>query len=220
VGRPDVTRAPARRARSAPPPVGTRTSAPRLRLQSISRKGEVRFAVRTEHRLWGHRRTDGVPSLSVVKALLLGAYLDDPRVRGRPLRCRRPPPHRPDDPPLGQRGATRVLAFVGPARVRATARRVGMRRFAWTRRVGRSRIDASDQTRFFLHFEAHVVARHRATALHLLRTVVRSQRWGVAARAARRLALYFKGGWGAGTGLIEHQVALLRPGAIASRWPC
>jgi hypothetical protein len=48
--------------------------------------------------------------------------------------------------------------------------------------------------------EAHVVARHRATALHLLRTVVRSQRWGVAARAARRLALYFKGGWGSGTG--------------------
>ena len=41
------------------------------------RKGEVRFAVRTEHRLWGYRRTEGVRTLSVVKALLLVAYLDD-----------------------------------------------------------------------------------------------------------------------------------------------
>ncbi|MGZ6673499.1 MAG: hypothetical protein ACXVFM_14215 [Solirubrobacteraceae bacterium] len=45
------------------------------------RKGEVRFAVRTENRLWGYHRTDGVHSASVVKALFLVAYLDDPRVR-------------------------------------------------------------------------------------------------------------------------------------------
>jgi uncharacterized protein (DUF2141 family) len=51
------------------------------------RRGEVRFAVRTEDRLWGHRRTDGVHSASVVKALFLVAYLDDPRVRSRPLRA-------------------------------------------------------------------------------------------------------------------------------------
>ncbi len=177
------------------------------------REGEVRFAVRTDDRLWGYRRTDGVHSASVIKALLLVAYLDDPRVRGRPLRAA---DHRLIDPMIRRSdndAATDVLEFVGAARVRATARRVGMRRFRLNPLVwGGSRIDASDQTRFFLHFEAHVVARHRPTAMHLLRTVVPSQRWGVARVRPDGWRLYFKGGWGAGTGLVDHQVALLRHG--------
>jgi hypothetical protein len=178
-----------------------------------ARKGEVRFAIRTEDRLWGYRRTDGVHSASVVKALFLVAYLDDPRVRSRPLRAA---DHRLVDPMIRRSdnaAATRVLAYVGAGRVRATARRVGMRRFRLATGLwGASRIDASDQTRFFLHYEAHVVARHRVTALRLLRTVVRSQRWGVARVRPDGWRLYFKGGWGSGTGLVDHQVALLRAG--------
>lgn len=178
------------------------------------RQGQVRFAVRTDDRLWGYRRTDGVHALSVVKALLLVAYLDDPRVRARALRAA---DHRLIDPMIRRSdnaAATRVLDYVGAARVRAMAGRVGMRRFELvTDPWGASRIDASDQTRFFLHFEAHVVARHRVTALRLLRTVVPSQRWGVARARPRGWQLYFKGGWGAGIDLIEHQVALLRSGA-------
>ena len=93
-----------------------------------------------------------------------------------------------------------------------------MRRFRLDRVVwGHSRIDASEQTRFFLHFEAHVVARHRATALHLLRTVVPSQRWGVARVRPDGWRLYFKGGWGSGSGLVDHQVALLRCGRAPRR---
>jgi len=177
------------------------------------RQGEVRFAVRTDDRLWGYRRAEGVHSASVVKALLLVAYLDDPRVRSRPLRAA---DHRLIDPMIRRsdnQAATRVLAYVGAARVRATAHRVGMRRFQLVTGLwGASRIDASEQTRFFLHFEAHVVARHRATALHLLRTIVPSQRWGVARVPPDGWSLYFKGGWGSGTGLVDHQVALLRAG--------
>ena len=179
-----------------------------------TRNGEVRFAVRTDGHLWGYRRADGVHSLSVVKALLLVAYLDDPRVRGRRLRAA---DQRLIDPMIRRSdngAATRVLAFVGAARVQATASRVGMRRFRLVAGVwGASRIDASDQTRFFLHFEAHVVARHRATALHLLRTIVPSQRWGVARVRPDGWRLYFKGGWGSGPDLVDHQVALLRAGA-------
>jgi Beta-lactamase enzyme family len=177
------------------------------------RKGSVRFAVRTDERLWGYRRTDGVHSASVVKALLLVTYLDDPRVRGRPLRAA---DRRLIDPMIRRSdnvAATRVLAYVGPRRVRAQAGRVGMRRFVLNPTIwGASRIDASDQTRFFLHIDAHVVARHRATAMHLLRTVVASQRWGVARVRPDGWRLYFKGGWGSGTGLVDHQVALLRTG--------
>jgi Beta-lactamase enzyme family len=177
------------------------------------REGLVSFAVRTDERLWGYRRTAGVHSASVVKALFLVAYLDDPRVRGRRLRAA---DHRLIDPMIRRSdntAATRVLAYVGPARVRAAARRAGMRRFRLDPVVwGRSRIDASEQTRFFLHIEAQIVPRHRATGLHLLRTVVSTQRWGVARVRPDGWRLYFKGGWGSGSGLVDHQVALLRAG--------
>src|SRR5436190_16924177 len=58
-----------------------------------------------------------------------------------------------------------------------------------------------------------VVARHRATALHLLRTIVPGQRWGVARVRPDGWRLYLKGGWGSGPGLVDHQVALLRAGS-------
>jgi hypothetical protein len=177
------------------------------------RKGSVRFAVRTDRRLWGYRRTAGAHSASVVKALFLVAYLDDPRVRARPLRAA---DHRLIDPMIRRSdnaAATRVLAYVGPARVRAAARRAGMGRFRLDPVVwGKSRIDASDETRFFLHIDAQVVPRHRATAMHLLRTVVPSQRWGIGRARPGGWQLYFKGGWGSGTGLVDHQVALLTHG--------
>jgi Beta-lactamase enzyme family len=179
-----------------------------------SRAGGVRFAVRTEHHLWGYKRTDGVHSASVVKALLLVAYLDDPRVRSRRLRAA---DHRLIDPMIQRsdnKAANKALAFVGPERVRRTARRVGMSRFVLNPIVwGGSRIDASDQTRFFLHFEAHVVPRHRATAMRLLATVIPEQRWGIGEVSHDGWRLYFKGGWGSGTGLVDHQVALLTHGS-------
>jgi hypothetical protein len=178
-----------------------------------TRAGQVSFAVRTQGHLWGYRRTRGAHSASVVKALLLVAYLDDPRVRSRRLTAA---DHRLIDPMIRRSdnaAATKVLAFVGAGRVRRTARRVGMRRFRLNPFVwGGSRIDASDQTRFFLHYDAHVAARHRATAMHLLRTIVPEQRWGIGRVRPDGWRLYFKGGWGSGTGLVDHQVALLTHG--------
>jgi Beta-lactamase enzyme family len=178
-----------------------------------TRAGQVSFAVRTQRRLWGYRRARGVHSASVVKALLLVAYLDDPRVRGRRLTAA---DHRLIDPMIRRsdnKAATKVLAYVGADRVKRTAARVGMRRFELNPGVwGGSRIDASDQTRFFLHYDAHVVTRHRATAMHLLRTIVPDQRWGIGQVRPDGWRLYFKGGWGSGPGLVDHQVALLTHG--------
>jgi beta-lactamase class A len=178
-----------------------------------TRAGRVTFAVRTDKGLWGYHRTEGVHSASVVKALLLVAYLDDPQVRSRRLTAA---DHRLIDPMIRRSdnvAANKVLAYVGARRVQAAAARVGMRRFELNPRVwGGSRIDASDQTRFFLHYDAHVVARHRATAMHLLRTIVPEQRWGIGQVRHDGWRLYFKGGWGSGTGLVDHQVALLTHG--------
>jgi hypothetical protein len=180
-----------------------------------TRAGIVSFALRTEHRTWGWRATRTVPSASVLKAMLLVAYLDDPRVRDRPLDAA---DHRLIDPMIERSdnaAATSVLGFVGPSEVYGVARRAGMRRFTLDPDIwGLSRIDAADQARFFLHIDADVVARHRATAMHLLASVIPSQRWGIGRLHLPGWQLYFKGGWGAGTGEVEHQVVLLRHGAV------
>jgi hypothetical protein len=179
-----------------------------------TRAGDVSFAVRTEHRAWGWRVDRTVPSASVLKAMLLVAYLDDRRVRDRPLTAA---DNRLIDPMIERsdnEAATSVLGFVGPTGVYGVAHRAGMRHFTLDDNIwGLSRIDAADQARFFLHIDREVVPRHRATAMHLLASVTASQRWGIGRLRLPGWQLYFKGGWGAGTGEVEHQSILLRYGA-------
>src|SRR5205807_9720481 len=59
-----------------------------------------------------------------------------------------------------------------------------------------------------------LVQRHRAYAMALLAGIVPSQRWGIGEVAPRGWKLYFKGGWGYGTGLLDHQVVLLVRGCV------
>jgi hypothetical protein len=188
---------------------------PAARRYLEQRAGNVSFAVRTEQRLWGYRRLRVVPAASVLKAMLMVAYLNRREVRDRPLRDRdlrllRPMIRRSDNVT-----ASYIRNLVGNRGLRRLARRVGMRRFTpvahpW----GHSLVNAADQTRFFLRIERFVPERHRRRALRLLHSIVPSQRWGVAQVAPPRWELYFKGGWGSGTGAVDHQVALLRRGRL------
>jgi hypothetical protein len=177
------------------------------------RPGTVAFAVRTDKAVWGRDLDRPVQSASVVKALLLVAYLRDPAVRGRALRR--------DDRRLlspmirwsQNRAASSVVARLGPARINAVAHRAGMPSFRLDPVIwGRSLITAREQSRFFLHIDALVPERHRAYAMQLLRTVVHTQRWGLGEVIPRGWTAYFKGGWGSGRGLVDHQVALLQRG--------
>jgi hypothetical protein len=177
-----------------------------------ARQGSVTFAVRTEGRLWGRGVDRQVPSASVFKAMLLVTYLRRPDVRDRELAggdraLLRPMIRRSDNA-----AATRVRNIVGNAAVVRLARRAGMTRFAIAEVWGLSRITARDQTRFFLRIERLLPKRHRAYALKLLRTIVPSQRWGMAQVIPAGWTLYFKGGWGSGTGAVDHQVGLLARG--------
>ena len=179
---------------------------------AAGRLGQVSFAVRTERRLYGMAPWRTVPAASVLKAMLLVAYLRQPDVRGRGLRrgdlALLAPMVRWSDNVC----ASRVRDIVGNGSLVRLARRVHMRFFAPAAIWGLSRIDAADQARFFLHLERFVPRRHRRTAFRLLRTVVPAQRWGIARARPRGWALYFKGGWGSGSGAVDHQVALLRRG--------
>ena len=178
------------------------------------RAGLVSFAVVDEAgRLHGYRASAVAPSASVLKAMLLVAYLRKADVRTRPLRRRERELLGPMIRRSDNEAASAVLALVGSARLYRLARVAEMTRFRlelpyW----GHSEITARDQARFFYRIDSYVPARHRRYALRLLATIVESQRWGVARAAPPPWNLYFKGGWGSGTGLVDHQVALLRAG--------
>ena len=179
---------------------------------SATRLGEISFGVRTERHLYGVAIRRTVPSASVLKAMLLVAYLRQPDVRDRPLRKADRDLLAPMIRWSDNAAATRVRDIVGDDGLLRLARRVGMRAFSPAPIWGLSRIDAADQTLFFLHIDRFVPRRHRATAMRLLSSIVPSQRWGIAQVRPRGWALYFKGGWGSGTGAVDHQVALLRRG--------
>jgi beta-lactamase class A len=172
----------------------------------------VSFAVRVEGHLYGVDVRRTVPSASVLKAMLLVAYLREPAVRDRPLRKADRDLLAPMIRWSDNVAATRVRDIVGNDALVRLARRVGMRAFTPASIWGLSRIDAADQTLFFLHIDRYVPSPHRSYALKLLSSIVPSQRWGIAQVRPPGWALYFKGGWGSGSGAVDHQVALLRRG--------
>jgi hypothetical protein len=179
---------------------------------AAARQGSVTFAVRTQDHLWGRRVDHQVPSASVFKAMLLVTYLRQSSVRHRALTAGdrallRPMIRRSDNV-----AATRVRDIVGNAAIVRLAHRAGMTRFVIAQVWGLSQVTARDQSKFFLHIERLLPGRHRAYALKLLRTIVPSQRWGMAQVIPAGWTLYFKGGWGSGTGAVDHQVGLLARG--------
>jgi hypothetical protein len=174
-----------------------------------TRTGDVAFAVRTEDRFYGYRPDHVEWSASVVKAMLMVAYLDEPWAAHRDLDAYDTALLTPMITESDNDAAQQVFDTVGEQALSALARRVGMTHFATSPIWGETRITAADQTRFFLHIDSYVVARHRAYAMSLLADIVPSQRWGIGEVAPRGWKLYFKGGWGYGTGLLDHQVVLL-----------
>jgi hypothetical protein len=182
------------------------------RAYAATRAGTISFAVRTRHRLYRSDAYRSYPSASVVKAMLMVAYLNHDSVRGRRLNAA---DHRLLDPMIrwsDNAVASQVRNFVGNGALDRLADRVGMGRFASAPSWGSTQITAAGQSKLFLRIDRYVVRRHRDTALRLLRTIVPGQRWGIARVPHRGWSLHFKGGWGDGDGEVDHQVALLRRG--------
>ncbi len=177
-----------------------------------ARQGSVTFAVRTGDRLAGRGLDRQFPSASVIKAMLLVTYLRQTSVRDRPLDAGEKALLAPMIRRSDNIAATRVRDIVGNPAIVSLARRAAMTRFVIHPHWGLSLITARDQTRFFLDIESLLPDRHRAYALRLLRTIVPSQRWGMAQVIPAAWELYFKGGWGSGTGAVDHQVGLLARG--------
>ena len=178
------------------------------RAYAAPRPGTASFAVRAHGRLYGHRTQRGVPAVSTVKAMLLVAYLK--RAKDRPLvaedrRLLAPMVRRSDDD-----AANRVFVAVG---TRGLAR-LGVPGFRAHPTIwGNSTVTARGMSRFMLTIDRRMPPRHRAYGMSLLRTIVPRQRWGIGrVRLPRGWHLYFKSGWGSGSGAADHQVALLTDG--------
>jgi beta-lactamase class A len=202
-------------AQAATPPKNWKPAVAAAKKYAQGRRGNISFGVRLPGgRLYGWRTQRTAPSASVLKAMLMTAYLNRRDVRARKLTrgdldLLTPMIRRSDN-----RTAYRIRVLVGAGGLNRVARKVGMTRFSpapagsW----GQSRISAADQTKFFLNIERFIVPRHRGTALRLLRTITRSQRWGIGQVTPKGWTAYFKGGWGSGTGAIDNQVVLLTRG--------
>ena len=174
------------------------------------RTSDISFAVRTERRGWSWRGSTRYRSASIVKAMLLVAYLRRPDVRGRRLRAAERALLDPMIRLSDNRAADAIYPRVGPPALTALGRRVGMTHFFAYPVWGGSTVTASDQARFFLRVDRLVPRRHRAYAMGLLRGIVSSQRWGIAAARPAGWRLAFKGGWGKGvTRQVDHQAGLL-----------
>jgi beta-lactamase class A len=180
------------------------------RAWAAHRRGRVSFAVVDSHgRARGQVSARTYPAASVIKAMLLVAYLED---RGaRPVS---PHDRQVLDPMIRRSSngaARRLYRHLGRPPVLRLARRAHMRRFALPA-LFEARITAADQAGFFARLDRLVPEPHRALARALLGGVVPSQRWGIPRGLGPGWQVYFKGGWREG---LVHQVALVEGHGVA-----
>ena len=175
------------------------------------REGDIAFAVIDQRgHYYGYRAATTAPAASVFKVMLLASFLRMRDGRGLSARDRAllgPTIRRSDSV-----AATTVRDMVGRRRIERLARVAGMRDFVYHWVWGESRTSPRDQVEFMEHLMAYIPGDHRPYARYLLSHVIRSQRWGIGRVVPCGWTLYLKGGWGSGTGRVDHQVALLRKG--------
>lgn len=173
------------------------------------RAGEVAFATIDQRgRFRGYRVRDTAPMASTFKVMLMATLM---RKRGdHPLsesdRQLLAPMIRVSD----NYAAEVIRDMVGPRRIRRLARAAKMRDFDYNPIWGLSRSSPRDQVRFMYHLQRYIPKRHRSYARHLLSHVISWQRWGIGRVVPPGWKLFLKGGWGSGTGLVDHQIALLK----------
>lgn len=175
-----------------------------------SRAGSVSFAVvDARGRFYSARGATSVPTASVLKVMFAVAYLRQGDVRDRPLRAYDRDLLRPMIIRSDNTTASQIADIVGPRRMYRLAERANMRDFSYTRPWGLSRTSARDQARFLFHLRRHLPDRHEAYALDLLTRIVLPQRWGIGKVDTSGWRKHFKGGWGSGSGAVDHQVVRL-----------
>ena len=170
------------------------------------RAGRVAVAVvDSRGRLYGYHASHPFITASVVKAMLLVAYLRRHSSVGPAMRAVLTRMITLSD----NAAADEVYRLVGRSGLAHLARLARMRTFraggAWIV----SRVDAADMARFFRDMERYIPSAHRRFADSLLTHIVSYERWGIPA-AAEPLGyrVYFKPGW-LGAWVLANEAARL-----------
>jgi hypothetical protein len=141
--------------------------------------------------LHGHNLDKQFTSASVIKAMLLVAYL---RTHASV------PPDIENELTLmitqsDNAAAFEIFGLVGAKGLEDLAHLTGMKHLRVGEDVIFSRITAADQARFFFHLDEYVPRAHRALALYLLSHIIATESWGIPQVARPEWKVYFKGGW-------------------------
>jgi hypothetical protein len=198
-------------AAAAPHSSAWRPDVAAARRYARQRQGDIAFAVIDQRgREYDYRAATTAPAASVFKVMLLASFLrmwDGRGISPRDRGLLAPMIRRSDSV-----AATEVRDLVGRRRIERLARVAGMRDFRYRWVWGESRTSPRDQVSFMEHLMSYIPKDHRPYARYLLSHVIGPQRWGIGRVVPRGWTLYLKGGWGSGSGRVDHQVALLRRG--------
>ncbi len=177
------------------------------------RTGRTAFAVvDSEGRLSGVHEHWTFVSASVVKAMLLVAYLRRLNAMGR----RHVDSYSnsflyPMINVSDNSAATQTWSIVGDGALYRLAHEAGMTDFSIVGIWANAQISAADQATFFFRMDSLIPRQFDGYARYLLSTIAGYESWGVPAVARPRgYTVFFKGGWrGTGLGQLVHQVARL-----------
>ena len=168
----------------------------------------------SEGRLSGRNIHERFLTASVVKAMLLVAYLRLKQARGQHTitsadRSILTPMIEISD----NNAATRCQDIVGNSRLYALAHAAHMTDFSIVGIWARAQISAGDQARFFWELNDLVPHQFLHYARSLLAHIVSYESWGIPHVARPHWRVLFKGGWrSTGRGQLVHQVARLEHG--------
>lgn len=178
-----------------------------------SRAGKTAFAVvDSEGRMSGRHEHWTFVSASVVKAMLLVAYLRRLDARGQ---------HHVDSfsnsflyPMIhvsDNSAATQTWSIVGDSGLYSVAHAAGMTDFSIVGIWANAQISAADQAKFFFEMDSLIPREYTGYARFLLSTIAGYESWGIPAVArSHGYNVFFKGGWrGTGLGQLVHQVGRL-----------
>jgi beta-lactamase class A len=182
---------------------------------ALKRPGRVRFHVldQSTGRTWDFRGWEPVNFASTLKPLLMATYLRSSKVRDRALTPKDRDLLRPMIRLSANSPASKLVISLGSDAIARTAKAAGMGSVYVSPHWGTTKTTARAQVALFSSVPTLFPARHRDYAMQLLSTIAATQRWGVAqVELPGRWKLYFKGGWGSGTGAVDHQTALIQSG--------
>ena len=179
---------------------------------AAGRRGHVGFAVVDEEgSLHGHNAAAHFESASVVKVMLMVAYLRE--ARNRPLTDNDRNLLAPMIKRSANAPASEIYLKVGAGALHKLARDAGMKGFSTGPTWGASRIAPGSQARFFHELERYIPERHLDYALRLLADIVSRQRWGIPPEVPQGWHIRFKGGWAReAAGWKVNQVAMITNG--------